>query len=223
MKFVAFNGSPAAADSSTNVLVEAFLRGAQRAGAHTENIFLIGKHIAHCKGCFSCWFQTPGRCVMRDDMDALLEAYATADVVCFASPVYTWNITACLKNFVDRLIPLKSPMVTQEAGRFDLADTKPRHQQFVALSNCGFPGDHNFDVIKAVFSCCQPSLEIYRNCGKLLKTKDRAVKPIVEEYLSAVEQAGFELAAHGSVCAQTRTALDMPLMSVSDYVRYIGM
>ncbi|MDO5783862.1 MAG: flavodoxin family protein [Eubacteriales bacterium] len=223
MKFTVFNGSPAAANSSTQVIAEAFLRGAQRAGAETETIFLIEKNIAHCKGCFACWFRTPGKCVMQDDMTALLEKYNTSDVVCFATPVYTWNMTAALKNFADRLVPLKSPKIVQKQGDFDLADSKPKTQKFVAISNCGFPGDNNFEVMKAAFACCAPVLEIYRNCGKLLRSKREDVRLVVAQYLDAVEQAGFELASTGSVTAQTKQRMEMPLMSVPDYVKYLGM
>ena len=223
MKFIVFNGSPAAENSATQRIADAFLRGAQRAGAETETVFLIRENIGHCKGCFACWFQTPGRCVMQDGMTALLQKYQSADVVCFGTPVYTWNMTACLKNFVDRLAPLKSPLIVQDHGNFDLADAQPKHQQFVTIANCGFPGDNNFKTLKAVFRCCDPVLEIYRSCGKLLKSKQAAVQPIVANYLAAVEQAGFELAAHGAVSDKTRTALSMPLMSVSAYVQYLGM
>ncbi|MTL68245.1 flavodoxin family protein, partial [Turicibacter sanguinis] len=40
MKFIIFNGSPVGANSHTNVIAEAFLRGAKRGGADTEIIFL---------------------------------------------------------------------------------------------------------------------------------------------------------------------------------------
>ncbi|MBU3810966.1 MAG: flavodoxin family protein [Candidatus Niameybacter stercoravium] len=223
MKFIIFNGSPAGANSSTHVIAEAFLRGAKRGGADTENIFLIDKKIGHCKGCFTCWFRTPGKCVMQDDMEELLQKYNAADVVCFATPIYTWNMTAALKNFVDRLVPLKSPLIVQKDEDFDLADTKEKTQQFVVISNSGFPGNNNFETMKAVFSSCNPTLEIYRNCGKLLKSNDANVKLVVNEYLKAVEQAGFEMATKGTVTHETKLQMEMPLMSINDYIKYLGM
>ena len=223
MKFTAFNGSPAGENSATGKMLAAFLRGAARAGAETALYHLGDYRIGQCQGCFTCWFRTPGRCVLQDDMPALLAAYQSADVVCFGSPVYSWNMTALLKNFVDRLIPLKSPLIVQNEGNFDMADAKPREQKYVAVSNCGFPGENNFGIIKAAFSCCSPSLEIYRNCGKLLKSQNPAVQPVVAAYLKAVEQTGYEMAVNGEVSAATRAELDKPLMSVPEYVKFLGM
>lgn len=223
MKFIIFNGSPAGKDSSTHVIGQAFLSGAQRAGAETETVFLAEKNLSYCRGCFACWFQTPGTCVMRDDMDELLVKYREADVVCFATPVFTWNMTANLKTFVDRLAPLKAPQIVQQEENFDLADSAPRTQQFVVISNCGFPGEHNFETLKQVMASCSPVLEIYRNCGKLLKSTDPKIQRVVAKYLAAVEQAGYEMAGEGAVSSQTRTKLDMELMPVQDYIRYLGM
>ena len=223
MKFVAFNGSPSGTESATNRIMTAFLDGAARAGAETELYQLAEYDIQQCKGCFTCWFQTSGTCVFHDDMEQLLRAYTSADVVCFGSPVFSWNMTALLKNFVDRLIPLKSPIMTRHKGNFDMEDAAKREQKYVAISNCGFPGENNFSVIQAAFSCCQPCLEIYRNCGKLLRSKQESVQGIVSQYLSVVEQAGYELASEGSVCKETKQNLSMPLLSTPEYLHFLGM
>lgn len=223
MKFIIFNGRPAGKNSATNKIGEAFLAGAERAGAEVENIFLAGKNIAYCQGCFSCWFKTPGKCVLQDDMKELLEKYMAADVVCLATPVFTWNMTANLKTFADRLAPLKSPLIVRQDNHFDLADAQAKHQKFVVISNCGFPGSNNFDTLKAVMASCNPVLEIYRNCGKLLKSTDAAIQETVHEYLKVVEQAGYEMATAGGVSAAVREHLNMELMPVQEYAAYLGM
>lgn len=223
MKFTAFNGSPAGKDSATNRLIEAFLKGAEDGGAMTESYQLTEYKIEQCKGCFACWFQSPGKCIIQDDMKELMYAYQSADVICFASPVYSWNITALLKNFVDRLIPLKSPSIVEHEGNFDMADSEKRIQKHVAISNSGFPGENNFSIIKAVFSCCNPSLEIYRNCGKLLKSRQTSVQKRVSEYLDVVKKAGYEMAVAGEVCETTKKQLSMQLMKPEEYVQFLGM
>lgn len=223
MKIIAFNGSPAGKASATNRMLTAFLNGAKRTGAEVKVYQLAEYQIKQCQGCFHCWFQSPGNCVLQDDMKELLKEYQTADVVCFGSPVYSWNMTALLKNFVDRLVSLKSPLIAEKGGDFDMEDAQKRPQQYVAISNCGFPGDNNFEIIKAAFSCCTPCLEIYRNCGKLLKSTNPSVQDVVANYLSIVEQAGYEMAKLGAVSPDTKCRLDKPLMNVQEYVQFLGM
>lgn len=219
MKVVVFNGSPKSEKGNTAVLTSAFLNGAERAGAQTEEIFLAGSRIEHCNGCFSCWFRTPGSCIHKDDMAGLLKKYNEADIVCFATPVYTWNMTAYLKNFIDRLVPLKSPLLVETDDKYDLKDSQLKTAQFVVISNAGFPGENNFETVRQVFSSCRPVLEIYRNCGMALKKDDSRVK----NYLEAVANAGMELAKSGEVCKSTRELMQSELMPVEEYVSMIGM
>ena len=223
MKVTVFNGSPAGSASATNVMASAFLEGAARAGAETENIYLTDYHVTQCQGCFSCWFQTPGTCALSDDMDQLLKLYKESDIICFGTPVYTWNMTGLLKNFADRLAPLKCPSIVENQGNYDLQDSRARTQKFVVLSNCGFPGENNFDVMRAAVSCCNPCLEIYRNCGKLLKSKDPEIQKAVRIWLKQVEQAGEEMVLKGQVSDATKKALELPLMKTEEYVKFLGM
>ncbi len=223
MKFIAFNGSPAGKSSATNKIIEAFLDGAKNAGAEVDIVQLMDYEIKQCRGCFHCWFKNPGKCVLKDDMAPLLKKYLDADVVIFGSPVYSWNMTGLLKNFVDRLVPLKSPLLSEIDGDYDMIDTEKRTQKYVTISNCGFPGTNNFEIIKAAFSICNPTFEIYRNCGKLLVSKQESVKPAVNDYLENVRNAGYELESLGYVTDATQTNLRKPIMSDEDYIKFLGM
>jgi multimeric flavodoxin WrbA len=223
MKVTAFNGSPRAEQSSTNIIVQKFLEGAKAAGAEVDNIFLIHKNINHCSGCFSCWFKTPGQCVFNDDMKGLLEKYMSSDIICFATPVYTWNMTAALKNFVDRLIPLRCPVVTQSDGNYDMKVRNAKFPDAIVISNCGFPGENNFETIKGVFKSCNPKLEIYRNSGKLLTTNNVEIKATVDEYLNYVKEAGFEIVKSSKVSENTKAKLQMEFIRPEEYVKMMNL
>lgn len=223
MRVTVFNGSPRAEKSNTHIIANAFLKGAKTAGAETENIFLIEKDINHCRGCFTCWFKTPGKCIYQDDMIELLELYLSSDVIVFGTPVYTWNMTACLKNFADRLIPLRSPMIQESEGNFDMKTKISEFPDTVVIVNSGFPGEKNFGLIHEVFRSSNPILEIYRNSGHLLKMDRSDVKAKVDAYLKTVEKGGFELVKSGKVSIDVKNELDKDLVSAEEYVKILGM
>lgn len=222
MKLTVFNGSPKGANSNTQIIADALLKGAKKAGGEVENIFLNEKKINHCEGCFTCWYKTPGKCIHRDDMDELLQKCLSSDIVCFATPVYLWNMTAYLKNFIDRLIPIKRPTVVGNNGNYDMENEQIKLPETVIISNSGFPGYNNFEVMQTVMKTFNPILEVYRNCGMLLKSKNSDVAKDVNMYLNIVSIAGYELATNMAVSEEMRENLNMELMSIENYVQFIS-
>ncbi|MBM3298799.1 MAG: flavodoxin family protein [Deltaproteobacteria bacterium] len=86
MRILLVNGSPLGKKGVTYVLQEAFVRGVTKAGAEVEQVFLNKKKIRPCRGCFSCWIKTPGRCIIRDDQADILEKVRWAEVFVLATP-----------------------------------------------------------------------------------------------------------------------------------------
>ncbi|OGO79344.1 MAG: hypothetical protein A2Y23_00985 [Clostridiales bacterium GWB2_37_7] len=76
--------------------------------------------------------------------------------------------------------------------------------------------------MKTVMKPGNPILEVYRNCGMLLRSKNPDVVKIVNKYLNVVSTAGHELASNLSVSEETQANLNMELMPIEKYVQYIS-
>ena len=103
MKNILILNGAARKHGNTAKLVEAFAEGAKSAGHTVTNFYLDGLDIHSCKGCLKAKKDPKAPCTQRDDMDLIYAAFAEADVVVFASPVYFWTITGPLKTAADRL------------------------------------------------------------------------------------------------------------------------
>ena len=92
------------AGSNSHALAERFAAGAKAAGNEVEIISLRGKEIKFCIGCLSC--QRTGKCVFNDDVPAIMESVLNADVLCWATPIYYYEMSGQMKTLIDRLNPM---------------------------------------------------------------------------------------------------------------------
>jgi len=67
-----------------------------------EYVQLSKANICTCKGCFICIEKGEENCPLNDDRNNLEFKMKQADVVIFGSPVYTYNVSWIMKNFLDR-------------------------------------------------------------------------------------------------------------------------
>jgi multimeric flavodoxin WrbA len=107
MKIVALLGSPRS-DKNSATIARRFLAAAARLGAETRSFELNRLAYRGCQGCYACK-QTLDRCVLEDDLSAVLDAVQEADAVVLASPVYYGDVTAQLKGFIDRTFAYLKP------------------------------------------------------------------------------------------------------------------
>ena len=87
--------------SNSDMLAEKFVKGAKAAGNDVEKISLVGKNIQFCKGCLGC--QKLGRCVIKDDVNDIMDKVLKADVVCWATPIYYYEMSGQMKTLIDRM------------------------------------------------------------------------------------------------------------------------
>ena len=121
MKKVIVISTSLRAGSNSEMLAEKFAEGARASGNEVEKISLRGKEIKFCIGCLSC--QRTGACVFRDDVPAIMEKVLHADVVCWATPIYYYEMSGQMKTMRRSMLPpirineKDSLLRTKEYGR----------------------------------------------------------------------------------------------------------
>lgn len=101
-KILAVEGSPRKGGNS-DLLCDAFLRGAAENGNKTEKIYIQDLKLNPCMACYGC--RGTEKCVQKDDMAQVLEKMIAADVILLSTPVYFYSLSGQMKVFIDRVLP----------------------------------------------------------------------------------------------------------------------
>jgi len=148
MNIIAFNGSPRRRGNTSRLLHE-LLRGAQDAGARTEEIIAEELNLKYCKGCLRC--NRLQRCAIPDDdWSAVSQKISAADVVVFASPVYFHHLTASLKKVLDRFRSFIHVQITETGLKH--TPWQQWQKQFVLLLSLGSSVDDDARPIIELFN-----------------------------------------------------------------------
>ncbi|KAF1086198.1 2-amino-4-deoxychorismate dehydrogenase [Sporotomaculum syntrophicum] len=101
-KVVAIIGSPR--NGRTLGIVKQFEQCLKKLGnIDFEYVFLKDVDLKACRGCGACLEKGEEYCPLKDERTDIFMKMMQADGVIFASPVYSLQVTALLKNLLDRL------------------------------------------------------------------------------------------------------------------------
>jgi len=225
MKILAFNGSPRKKNSNTDKILQPFLEGAREAGAETETVYLQGKKIAPCLGCFKCWFDTPGECCQKDDHPELLKKFVDCDTVVYATPLYIFGMTAQMKLFLDRIVPMAMPFIEIVDGHCTHpARAEHRVKSMVVMSNCGFHELDNFDELMAHFRAISKHSRVkiagalLRPHGEFLQFADQFLPDLVKPVYEAAREAGRQLVKNGVISDEVQAEVAKELMPLEGFL-----
>lgn len=76
---------------------------------------LSSLNIQDCRGCWTCWWKTPGKCIFQD-LNEFYHEYITADKVLFFCSVKNGFVSGNVKSLFDRMIPLFLPYISVASG-----------------------------------------------------------------------------------------------------------
>lgn len=100
MKVIGINGS-ARKDGNTAIILRLVLAELEKNGIEAELIQLADREILPCRGCFAC--RARPECAIRtDDFGAVFTAVCRADGLLLGSPVYSADVSAKMKAFLER-------------------------------------------------------------------------------------------------------------------------
>lgn len=225
-KITVIDGSPRGDDrSKTRMLAQAFIRGAESAGAQTEYITLRNLDIKPCCGCYTCWTKTHGVCIFNDDMPKILESIRDAELIVFASPLYYFSVTGIMKNFMDRMLPLMEPyMVKDGRGRVTHPKRFDKKQYFAVISASGFTDiKGNFDGLLALFRCLDKHSGDFGLMGELLLPAAEILsQPIYSrkraETEHLCEKMGSDAVSLGKISVFDMSQLAKPIINKDKYM-----
>ena len=101
-KVTAFVGT--ARKQHTYYAVRRFLDDLKALGdVECEIVALTDYRLELCRGCKNCFRKGEEFCPLKDDRDVLIEKMTTSDGVVFATPNYSYQVSATMKIFLDRL------------------------------------------------------------------------------------------------------------------------
>jgi len=101
MKVTAFVGS--ARKKHTFNAAERFLQNLRSLGnVETELVQLSEYELGICRGCLLCLNKGEELCPLKDDRDLLIRKITDSDGVVFATPNYSFHVSALMKSFLDR-------------------------------------------------------------------------------------------------------------------------
>ncbi|MBQ2311412.1 MAG: flavodoxin family protein [Firmicutes bacterium] len=224
MRILVLNGSPKK-KSDTFRLTESFLKGLNKNAEHEVNVInVIDKDIAPCRGCFGCWQNMDGHCVIDDDQNGILDLYRTSDVIIWSFPLYCYGMPSHLKAVLDRTIPLiKMKMVQDEDGTVRheaLADFSKIHT--VVICGCGFPDwDGNFESLRLQCrQCFRDPVTVFVPEAPMLNVPQAA--PLAEPLLARFKRAGEEFASSLTLSSETIAGLEAPMIPKETYINIVN-
>ncbi len=98
--------SPRSKSGYTEIYLNYLLKGIKKQDISIEIIYVYEKDIDFCNACFSCKFETNGRCSAKDDSNYILGKIKEADLILLAFPILTGGLPGKLKSVIDKWFAL---------------------------------------------------------------------------------------------------------------------
>jgi multimeric flavodoxin WrbA len=189
MKICIINGSPK--DNSVTLrLAREFCR---ELNAEATVINLKDIKLKNCNGCMGCYHGD--RCVIRDDLDSVMDAVASSDLAVFASPTYLFNVSTLMKVFIDRTANWghKSPLCGKPSVMVSTADGTGAEDCIAYMKKAAyFTGSLPIGSVYCY-------LYEFKDKTRIIRQKRRCAKKVGEFFRMKTYKPGFDYLYHFNI------------------------
>ncbi len=112
MKVLILNGNKEK-DPEIDELYDSIVNEMSKRDWETNAFILKEIKIAPCQGCFGCWIQTPGECIIKDYEAEIIKMMVQSDLIIHYTPITFGGYSSELKKVIDRSIPVLLPFFTK--------------------------------------------------------------------------------------------------------------
>lgn len=136
-------GSPRK-EGNTAALLKPFIEELEKSGAAVETHWLYDLDIRPCLACRACqkdW--TIFGCAQTDDGQRLFDRLMAADLIVFATPIYSWYCTPPMKALMDRMVYGMNKYYGAEKGPSLWAG-----KAVALLTTCGYRPEKGADLFE---------------------------------------------------------------------------
>jgi multimeric flavodoxin WrbA len=176
MKITVINGSPHKGNTFQLVQrIESYFQKSK--DTQFSYIHLALCNLKTCLGCFQCIRNGHTNCPLQDDQQQILNEMLSSDGIILVSPVYNYNVSSIMKNFIDRFSfighrPIffnQHLLIASSAAGIGLRQIKNYMTNFIgdiwgfrSTSFIGFIKSPSVDINTAL-SKIEPKIERYSN------------------------------------------------------------
>lgn len=225
MKVFAINGSPRKSQGKTAKILAPFLDRLHKQGAEISLHYASSMKIKPCScGKMLCWNRTPGKCIHKDDMQAVMPVLKESQIWVLATPIYI-PLPGAMQNFLNRLCPLLDPELNFRQGRTRARLREDvKLEKIVLVSTGGWWERANVDTVERIFkhfavvadipfagAVVRPHASLMWQHNAL--TDDGAI------IVKSIQHAADELLQEGIIRPETQTAISAPLISQEEFFK----
>lgn len=182
MKIINILGSARKNGTSARI-AQAFTETAAHMGATVTDYHLNSMQYRGCQGCEGCHTRSD-RCVLRDDVTAVLDDLYSADIAVFSAPVYFGDTCGQFKMFYDRMWSLiNTEVATDDDNRSRLP---PGKTAVLILSHVDTAGAHS-DILDRY----SMYLELYGFDVRIITASNIRIQPNTDISIAQNDAAGL--------------------------------